>query len=161
MLVPAEEEHIWHLGHNMHPDDIAEVWAASGHTPMQALIQGVKHSPHPLAWVENGIPYCILGVTQGTLLNAEYVGHPWLLAHKNAYKKGKTWLKWSRKVSDIWIEDYDYLYNYVDERHKRAQRWLKWMGYTLEEPEIWGAEGLPFRKFWRRKECALQQSSQS
>lgn len=161
MLVPAEEEHIWILGHNMNPDDIAEVRAAAGHTPMQALIQGVKHSPHPLVWIEDGIPYAMMGVSQGPLLNSEYIGHPWMLTHKYAVHKGKSWLKYSRKVVDIWMEDYDYLYNYVDDRHDRSKRWLKWCGFTLDEPEIYGAERLPFRKFWRRKECALQQSSQS
>jgi hypothetical protein len=39
------------------------------------------------------------------------------------------------------------LENHVDARYEKAQRWLGRLGFTLDEPEPYGAEGLPFRRF--------------
>ena len=43
------------------------------------------------------------------------------------------------------------LLNFVDNRNIKAQNWLRWLGFTLEEPEPHGVAGLPFRRFWMRK----------
>jgi len=40
------------------------------------------------------------------------------------------------------------LENYVDARQKRSIRWLKWCGFTVENPKPWGTLGLPFHQFW-------------
>ena len=48
---------------------------------------------------------------------------------------------------DGWRQEFPYMFNYVDVRHKEAIRWLKWLGFTLNEPTPYGPFGLPFHKF--------------
>jgi hypothetical protein len=40
--------------------------------------------------------------------------------------------------------------NYVDARHARSIRWLKWLGFTIEEARPMGFAGLPFHPFGMR-----------
>ena len=42
---------------------------------------------------------------------------------------------------------YTWLVNWVDDRNTCAIRWLKWMGFTIHEPEPYGVANLPFRRF--------------
>lgn len=54
------------------------------------------------------------------------------------------------KECKTWISRYDMpMMNVVDERNKKTQKWLKWLGFTLSEPEPFGINGEPFRYYWR------------
>lgn len=49
-----------------------------------------------------------------------------------------------------WISGYDVpMLNVVDERNKVAQKWLKWLGFTLGDPVPFGPNNMLFRFYQR------------
>lgn len=151
MFEPVNDDHIWQLAHNMHPDDVAEVRDGCGLTPAQALIQACRSTRYPLAYVDEGVVIAMLGCGEHTsLIGERRVGIPWMLASRQITSYGKPLVKSGRELTKFWSEDYDILQNYVDVRHERACRWLKAIGYTLDEPTPYGPLQLPFHRFWRR-----------
>lgn len=45
---------------------------------------------------------------------------------------------------------YPWLENYVDARADHTIRWLKWLGFTVEDPAPYGILRRPFHRFWMK-----------
>ena len=95
----------------------------------------------------DGQPFVIFGVASASILSS--IGTPWLVGTDDIETRGAVAVaKRSRHYVNRMREGYDLLENYTDDRHVSAHRWLKWCGFHIEEPRPYGAEGLPFRRFW-------------
>tara|TARA_R110000796_G_scaffold231390_1_gene349272 strand:+ start:202 stop:492 length:291 start_codon:yes stop_codon:yes gene_type:complete len=74
---------------------------------------------------------------------------PWLLSSDEVYNPihTRTFVKGSMK----WVEMAKFMYprqkNWVDARNKRTVKWLKFLGYTMDDPEPMGRDELPFHLF--------------
>lgn len=66
---------ILHVAENMRQEDILEVAASHGHTPLQALAFAVTASDRSFAAMHDGSPVCIFGFSQ----HAEGIASVWLL----------------------------------------------------------------------------------
>lgn len=107
---------------------------------------------------------------EACLINAIYSGETITLELNNevaglagVVKCGEYWSPWSVFTSAVdsnpiqflrdckrWISQYDLpMVNVIDERNKVAQKWLKWMGFSMGEPFPFGVNGEPFRTYWR------------
>ena len=62
-------------------------------------------------------------------------------------KKQKIFLKRSKPWLEDIKKDYNYLENYVDARNTLSIKWLKWLGFKVEDPIPYGVNGEPFHKF--------------
>ncbi|KAF0146655.1 MAG: hypothetical protein FD153_2 [Rhodospirillaceae bacterium] len=145
IIVPATPDHIALLAPRMRPADRDEVWASGHMTPEEALRRSLRLSTHAWTLFIEDEPLAMWGVAPLNLLAG--VGAPWLLSTDAVDRYPRAFLRHCRsRFSDL-FRVYPILRSYVDDRHTVAKRWLAWLGFTLGEPEPWGADGLPFRPF--------------
>lgn len=142
----ATWEDVISLAPRMRKADQREVWASGKLTPHQALTQSLEASRDALTASVDGVPVIMFGVAVPHLLSERAV--PWMLASDEVKNHAMHFLPASRRFIDEMMQRYDLLVNFVDERNTLSQKWLKWLGFTLEEPEPFGPFQVPFRKFW-------------
>ncbi len=120
-VIPAEPEHIDFIAPRMRKADVDEIKAASGKLPREALEFSLDRSNEAWALIYDGKPAAMLH-----------------------FLRGSRW--WFARISS----GYDVLTNIVDDRNDVSKRWLEFLGFTLDEPQIMGVERRLFRKFeWR------------
>jgi len=56
----------------------------------------------------------------------------------------RPFLRETRRWVSAWMEHYSALTNYVDADYEKAIRWLRWLGFTIGDPEPYGAPGAMF-----------------
>lgn len=136
---------------HLRDDDKAECYAACMLTPDKALAHLISMSDYAYVGALEGQPICIYGVYPSDAIN--HTGVPWLLGTKFLDKYASIFLKNCRAQVDEMMANYDRLENYVDERNTAAKKWLKWLGFEFDEPVPYGPFNLPFRRFWKEKQC--------
>jgi hypothetical protein len=147
-VIPAEPEHIDFIAPRMRKADVDEIKAASGKSPREALEFSLDRSNEAWALIYDGKPAAMFGVGWISILSG--MAAPWLLGtdvvqdHYRHFLRGSRW--WFARISS----GYDVLTNIVDDRNDVSKRWLEFLGFTLDEPQIMGVERRLFRKFeWR------------
>ena len=134
-----------YLSANMDEADRIEL-LAQGMDPAYATRLSVEDSKDCVAITEpNGTLACITGIVVPDDLSN--VGYPWLLGTPAMQIYPKKILQLSRTIFDIWASEYSYMTNFVDTRHTRAIRWLRWLGAEMELIEAHGPFNNPFYKF--------------
>ncbi len=146
IVVQAHTDHIFWLANNMARADREECEAV-GMGPFKALSESLERSA--AAWtgmVGDSRPVCMFGVTPMDILAG--VGSPWLLGTEELQKYAVTFLKLNRQYLAKMLDLFPHLVNYVDARHTRAIRWLKWLGFRFDpEPVPYGIWKMPFYRF--------------
>lgn len=147
-IAPATPEDLEYVAANMDPADAAEVWATAHKTPIEALTLSAGVSRETWAGRADGRAVCIFGV--GTRFALDTVGVPWLLGTPEIRQHKRLFLR----ASKVWVSDrarqYSVLENWVDSRHTRAVKWLRWLGFTIEDAQPYGPDGVPFHRFHMR-----------
>lgn len=146
----ATEEDAICLAENLREADVEEVKASVDLPPLEAILGSMKNTIFPKAGTVDGEVACIFGVASNTLV-AE-VGRPWLLATDALTKHSKRFLKSSLEYIKEAKKDFKYMHNFVDARNKEAIRWIKWLGFEVQEPAPHGPYGVPFCKFELKEE---------
>jgi len=148
-VVPAEFDHVLAIGGALREADRAEVWASGRYLPVEAVLQGYRASTHVWTGLIGDEPICMFGVAPVSLLGA--AGRPWMLGTDGVERHQVAFLRRCRPCVAAMRSVYDSLENWVDERNAAAHRWLRWLGFRLEDPQPWGVDGELFRRFeWRR-----------
>ena len=93
----------------------------------------------------DGVPLAAFGVVRKTPF--ENVGVIWMLATKETAKHKVYTGKWTRRGIRAFLNDWDLLYNYVDEGNDRTIAWLKWLGAKIYPAAPYDIYGLPYHKF--------------
>jgi hypothetical protein len=145
-VMPATIEMAVDLGPRLRQSDIDEVAAFSGRDAGQALVDGALKSSISMAMLIDGRCAAVAGVVRAG--EAPWLGCIWCLASDEAMIRKAAFLKGSRKFMAMAKRDFTTLANYVDNRNTKSQRWLLWLGFTLEEPRPFGLSQMPFRFFW-------------
>lgn len=149
---PVTPEAIQHVADNMRKADAVEVWASSHMTPLEALESSVKLSDYVTVAYAGDIPLVIFGLIKGTMLSRN--GIPWLLGTEYALKYRREFLLKTPGVIKEMLDICPTLSNYVHDANRVSIRWLKWLGFTIDEPEAIGKNGEMFHRFHIRKgEC--------
>jgi len=138
-------ELIQFIADNMRQADVDEVMAASNATPLQAIESGVEISDSTSVAVINGDIVAIMGVVKNSALTDN--GVPWLLGTDYITKHYREFLGSSRAVLDAMISVCPNLVNHVYVKNTVSIRWLKWLGFNIEEAEPFGVNGELFHKF--------------
>ena len=118
----------------MRPEDAAEVLAADGHTPYEAL-EWALFASGPEAWTFrlNGKIAAMWGAVPVSLLSGMAV--PWLLTTDEIDKHPKTFIRCCREALIYLSRRYPTLINRVDVRYEKALRWARRMGFEVLSPE--------------------------
>lgn len=94
-------------------------------------------------WEKNNKPVCIFGITP----LGDQKGVIWLIATDDFDRYKKIVRSRCKDVFENMIVGYTYLCNYVMYKHKKAVKWLKWLGCKIYEPEPIGINGELYCKF--------------
>lgn len=125
--------------------DLAEIWASGHHTGLEALLLGFEYRYRNWAVVMNGQVAALFGVTAPSICSP--VGTPWLLGRELTRGEGLALLRQSRHYVSQMARGFCTLENWTDARHLESHAWLRWCGFTLDAPQPWGVEKLPFHRF--------------
>lgn len=146
-IVAATLDHAGFIAENVRRDDSLEIWASSMMTPFDAMRLGIKYSDHSMVALADGLPVCMWGIMVDSLILD--TATPWLIATDGIEKKEviRSFAKIVPGALVSMIRNYGTLENYVDARNKRSIRWLKHIGFTIDDAEPYGMLQLPFHRF--------------
>jgi hypothetical protein len=132
-----------YLARHMRQADIDEAIAFSGEPPHQAIVSSLELASHSWMALRDGRPAAVFGCTPV----ADGVGMPWFLGTDAASGDPASMTRFGRAVIADMLKTYRHLINFVDARNVKAVRWLRFMGFTIGDPEPQGVLGLPFHRF--------------
>lgn len=138
------------IADNMRACDKDEVMASHGMQPLHALQQSVEFSDMCSIVVIDGDICGVVGMTQ-----FKKTGVPWFLGTDNVKKHASQFALQSRNVIDEMVMKTDYLVNFVHSENKDSIKWLKWLGFTIDDPEKRGIKGDLFHKFHMGEETCV------
>lgn len=144
-VVRATFDHALQVAEHMREDDRREVWASSRMTPWESTTDCLRVSTSAWCGLSEGMPVCIFGVAPVNLIAG--VGSPWMLGTDELADKPISALRHCRPYVGRMLRVYSRLENYVDDRNEKSKEWLRWLGFTLEEPRPYGHAGVMFRPF--------------
>ena len=142
---PPTQEAIQFIADNMREEDIIEVWASGRHTPIEALEMSIKNSRKIVIVYADDVPLAALGIVSRDFLSG--VGVPWLLSADQALKHKRQFLELSPPVIEEMLDMCPKLINYVHAENRLSIRWLKWLGFTIEDAKPTGPGGELFHRF--------------
>lgn len=145
MIIPAEPAHAVAMAPHLRPADVDEVYASRGLAPEPAMLSSLGRSTQAWTALIDGGPVCMWGVGPLSLVLGK--GCPWLLGTCEVDRHAKTFLRQSRVFLREIQATYPELENFVDARHGTSLRWLKWLGFTIDQPQAMGFLKLPFHRF--------------
>lgn len=149
---PAEQADIGVIAASLRPADAAELWASNRTTGAECMAFGLRFSDQAWTGTIDGEPVCMFGAVPASLLGG--VGVPWMVGttELDMLRAQKALLRESRAALDAMLARYDVLENLVDDRNKAAHRWLRWLGFTVDDKTIQhGPDRLAFRRFKIRR----------
>lgn len=123
---------VGYIADSMAEIDVAEC-AAMGFTPAQALKEGYAHSL--ISWTADvdGEPQAMFGLLMGSAVTD--LGHPWFLGTAAARHHARAFLEiapdYLRRM-EVFCARLD---GYVSARNRPAIRWLRRMGFVVEEEQ--------------------------
>jgi hypothetical protein len=145
-----------YLSTRLRKSDIEEVYASHEMDAGIALKEAFVRSSMCWTGLNGDRPVAMFGCNAPSVMATS--ASPWMLGtdelDRAAIGIGRASLYYINKM----LERYDYLENFIDARQKKSIRWLKWCGFTIEEPFPVGRHGEMFHRFWKEKKlCAHQQ----
>jgi hypothetical protein len=148
----ATEEDAAELAARMRPEEVAEVYAMGGVSPLEAITESLRSSDEAWSLLLDGVLACTWGVAplKNTMLGGKS-GVAWLLTTPLIERQPKTfWKACIFELHDL-LGRWDELVNDIDARHVKAVRWAKRLGFKLDEARPFGFLRLPFHRFTVRK----------
>ncbi len=144
---PTDGDDLAYVTENIRPADLAELQAVYGAEVdvKQVLFHSVGMTRVPLtAILATGEPVAVFGVASAHYMKA---GVPWLIATPKARSYARELIVHGRKVVEAGLKQHGVLFNFVDARNTDSVRWLKHIGFTIENPSAHGVEGSLFHLF--------------
>jgi len=144
-FVKPVDNHLLYVAINMREVDVQEVNKSSGLKPYHALCESVRRSKYSTVVLIDDEPVAVFGIVELSLLGS--LGVPWMLATPSISKDIKLFMMETKKALSVIFGMYEQLYNYVDIENRNAIRWLKWIGFDIQDPKPYGIKGHLFCKF--------------
>lgn len=132
-------------------EEVNEVLASHNSSIYHAAKKSCRDSTYAYA-VQDRSRDCLLaifGVHPKTLLSL--VAVPWLLTTVHLREDPRPLLKYTKKMIELWLEEWPVLENFVDARYEESVRWAKWSGFEVEDPLPYGYAQLPFHRIVIRR----------
>lgn len=145
---PVEAD-IGALVQNLRAADRDELLASHGPDLHAAVAQALRVSGHQWAVEIDGALALLGGLAVTSLLGG--IASPWLLGTDLLERHPGALTRLGRQYRDVSCGLYSVLFNYVDARNVKAQRWLRRLGFQIAgSPVPYGPKGLPFYRFEMR-----------
>lgn len=144
-ILPPTEAMLEQIAARMCAEDRAELEACGWATPLDALKASVGTSREAYVACWDGLPQAAFGVADFTL--DDTLGVPWMLSTGPTGRIASEFVKVSHQYISEWSPLYSALFNFVDARHLRAQRWLLSLGF--EPFKVHDCNDTPFIEFGR------------
>ena len=142
---PAKPEHIVLVLADVREADVIELMDGWGKTPEQAMKTGLMVSALAwMAWIDEK-PFCMFGVGSISLLSG--YGIPWLVGTNQIDKHAKSFVRPCREYVLKMADLFPRMENHVDARNTKVIKWLKMIGFRMNDPEPFGPKNLPFIRF--------------
>lgn len=144
-FVKPTQEMIESIASDMRQADANEVWASHRHTPLQAVSEGMNLSDFSVIVMVDGEPCVIIGLVIRDVMMG--TGIPWLLGTERALKHTREFFRLSPPVIAEMLEVCPNLFNYVHAANIVSIKWLKWLGFVIDDPQPHGINGEMFHRF--------------
>lgn len=148
-LVKPTLEALHIIAADMRDEDVAEIWASHHHSPIEALMVGFELSHFSVVVECDGVPAVMLGLIKQGLITGS--GIPWLLGTNHALNYKREFLLQSPPVIKEMLNICSNLSNHVHADNRVSIRWLKWLGFTIDDPVAIGVGGELFHRFHLEK----------
>lgn len=129
----------------MRKEDALEVYLSHGKNPFDSLMDSWRISDYSVIITDDDTPLCMYGLVKTTIMTG--AGVPWMLSSTEVLKHVKTLLPKSKDVVAEMLTVCTRLSNHVHCDNKMSIRWLKWLGFTMEEPQFYGVHNELFHRF--------------
>ena len=127
---------------NARQSDKDEIFLFSGRTIAETLNDTPGLYENSDVWVVEDKIVAIFGVSEFDGKNII-----WMIATDHFDKYSNIFRNGCKEVFEKMIKGRDYLYNFVHFKHKKAIKWLKWLGAEFSEPLPIGLNGELFCNF--------------
>jgi hypothetical protein len=136
---------VLYVATHLRAEDFDECFAIHGESPHLSILKGWAMSSYR-GIISDKIDRAvgIFGVRPAEPLSR--IGVIWLLGTDGLNNIKKFFLSISKPIIGEMSKGYDVLINYVDARYIKTLRWLRWCGFTVDDPEPFGALDLPFHR---------------
>lgn len=160
-VVPATAKHCELMYPHLREIDRHEMWFQGGWMPEEGLLLSYENSEeaYTVLMSDSDIPVMMFGISrrQSVFDNARSV---WLLGTDRVGEIKKRFLKDCAGYFYM-LTAGKTVYNYVLKDHHASLRWLKWLGFSIMQPEPYGWLQKPFHYVEREVPlCASLQSRQ-
>jgi len=142
-IMPATGEHALILADNLREGDRREI-EICGLTPKRAIWRSLRNSLYADAVFLDGELALIFGLCGSFISN---VGQPWMLTTPVVAKRPITFVKVGRQQVQKMLEWRSELVGYVDATYHEACGYLITCGFKLDDPEPFGINNAPFRRY--------------
>lgn len=124
-------------------EDVAELTAGGYETTLDAINTSVASSREVYVAHWYGKPQAVFGIAD--FPDDDQYGVPWMLSTGPRGKIAAEFVRVSQRYIAEWKPLYSALFNFVDSRHLRAQRWLLSLGFRPFK--VHDINGHPFIEF--------------
>jgi hypothetical protein len=132
---------------DMRKEDREEVWASDHHTPAEALKWSWAGSDYTsVAVLDTGAPILVVGLNKRDVLVGS--GVVWMLGTNLALKHRKVFMEQAKPIIGEMLEICPRLFNKVHGKNKASIRWLKRLGFTIQDPIPHGPDDELFHPFY-------------
>lgn len=144
-IVRFDLSHCDDLATNLREIDRRELYMLSRLEPMPALKLTLAMAVAAWTAIEDGHVICMFGIGRRSQLSE--VGVPWLVGTDRIYPHQRRFARQSRDYYARFERAFPKMENYVLAENTVTVRWLKWLGFDMDEPEPMGFSRAPFIRF--------------
>lgn len=144
-VVPYEKAHGDYIAAHMREIDRREIYYMATLDPQRAINVTAAHAVAAWAVLLDGVPALIFGINRRS--RTSLIGVPWLLATDALDEHPLALAKASKEYVARFFRAFDRMENHVLASNVKTLRWLRWLGFDMEEARPFGAFGQPFVRF--------------
>jgi hypothetical protein len=148
-IVEATCSHVLAMVDRLREADKEEISSATGEDANVAMFHSYRKSFLRWTALMDDRPIAVFGVAPMTLMGT--TGIVWLLGTDDASKAGARLARATKKCVMECLGMFKRLENYVDDRNELSKKWIKWLGFTIENPAPYGVERRLFRHFYMER----------
>lgn len=132
---------------DMRQADAEEVWASNHHSPIESMMKGWELSDvSTVAVNEQGEPLVMIGLVKRDVLTGS--GTVWMLGANRAMDHKKEFFRQTKPIINEMLTICPRLCNMVHSKNTNSIVWLKWLGFTIEDPIPHGPDDELFHRFY-------------
>jgi len=131
---------------DMRQADAEEVWASNHHSPLESMMKGWELSDvSTVAIDDNGEPLVMIGLVKRDVLTGS--GVVWMLGANRSMNHKKEFFRQTKPIINEMLTICPRLCNMVHNKNTNSILWLKWLGFTIEDPIPHGPDLELFHRF--------------